>query len=162
MNKLLCSLACTWMTIIESQFYIIDSWFGIKCWIGSCLVVNVMKALSSPINKFKRTLFTIHLIWSCVLHRDHEIIGKEWTIYSKICVKRPLKNRQNKVDSDKRLLNEGPKYCRMLPLGHSAILFTCIKQKLVLKTKFRCFCEWPFYTGFTVNISSMVSVNLPL
>ena len=25
MNKLLCSLACTWITIIESQFYIIDS-----------------------------------------------------------------------------------------------------------------------------------------
>ena len=25
MNKLLCSLACTWMTIIDSQFYIIDS-----------------------------------------------------------------------------------------------------------------------------------------
>ena len=25
MNKLLCGLACTWMTIIDSQFYIIDS-----------------------------------------------------------------------------------------------------------------------------------------
>ena len=25
MNKLLCSLACTWITIIDSQFYIIDS-----------------------------------------------------------------------------------------------------------------------------------------
>ena len=25
MNKFLCSLACTWMTIIESHFYIIDS-----------------------------------------------------------------------------------------------------------------------------------------
>ena len=25
MNKILCSLACTWMTIIDSQFYIIDS-----------------------------------------------------------------------------------------------------------------------------------------
>ena len=24
MNKFLCSLACTWITIIESQFYIID------------------------------------------------------------------------------------------------------------------------------------------
>ena len=24
MNTFLCSLACTWMTIIESQFYIID------------------------------------------------------------------------------------------------------------------------------------------
>ena len=25
MNKFLCSLACTWMTIKDSQFYIIDS-----------------------------------------------------------------------------------------------------------------------------------------
>ena len=25
MNKFLCSLACTWTTIIDSQFYIIDS-----------------------------------------------------------------------------------------------------------------------------------------
>ena len=25
MNKFLCSLVCTWMTIIDSQFYIIDS-----------------------------------------------------------------------------------------------------------------------------------------
>ena len=25
MNKFLCSLACTWMPIIDSQFYIIDS-----------------------------------------------------------------------------------------------------------------------------------------
>ena len=25
MNKFLCSLACTWMTIIDSQFYIIES-----------------------------------------------------------------------------------------------------------------------------------------
>ena len=25
MNKFLCSLACTWMTIMDSQFYIIDS-----------------------------------------------------------------------------------------------------------------------------------------
>ena len=25
MDKFLCSLACTWITIIDSQFYIIDS-----------------------------------------------------------------------------------------------------------------------------------------
>ena len=36
MNKFLCSLACTWMTIIVSQFYIIDSLsldvsFKMKC-----------------------------------------------------------------------------------------------------------------------------------
>ena len=48
--------------------------------------------------------------------------------YSKTCLKRPLKNKQNKDLNDKWLLNEGQKYCRMLPLGHSAILLTCIKR----------------------------------
>ena len=36
--------------------------------------------------------------------------------HSKTCVKRPLKNRQNKS-----------KYCRMFLLEHSAIFLTCIK-----------------------------------
>ena len=48
--------------------------------------------------------------------------------YSKTCLKRPLKNRQNKDLNDKWWHNEGRKYCRMLPLEHSAILLTCIKQ----------------------------------
>ena len=47
-------------------------------------------------------------------------------------------------------LNEGRKYCRMLPLEHSAILLTCIKWLLVLKTNFLSFWEWPFKTGLTV------------
>ena len=44
-----------------------------------------------------------------------------------ICVKQPFKNRHNKGGNDKWQLNEGRKYCRMLPLEHSAILLTCIK-----------------------------------
>ena len=35
MNKFLCSLASTWMTIIDSQFFIIDSlfhWFEMLTW----------------------------------------------------------------------------------------------------------------------------------
>ena len=49
-------------------------------------------------------------------------------IYIKTCVKWPLKNRQNKDLNEKWELNEGLKYCRMLPLEHSAILLTCIKR----------------------------------
>ena len=48
--------------------------------------------------------------------------------YSKICVKRPIKNRQNKELDDKSQHDEGQKYCRMLPLEHSVILLTNIKQ----------------------------------
>ena len=45
MNKVLSSLAFTWMAIIDSQFYIIDSlsldvFIGMKCSLGGCLVVN--------------------------------------------------------------------------------------------------------------------------
>ena len=38
--------------------------------------------------------------------------------YSRTCLKLPLKNRQNKGLKDKWKLNEGRKYCRMLPLEH--------------------------------------------
>ena len=45
--------------------------------------------------------------------------------YSNPCVKRPLKNGQNKDINDNWWFNEGHEYCRMLPL---AILLTCIKR----------------------------------
>ena len=49
-------------------------------------------------------------------------------LYSKTCVRWPLKNRQNKNLYDKWYLNEGRKYCRMLPLEHSAILLTALSD----------------------------------
>ena len=39
-----------------------------------------------------------------------------------------LKIYNTKVLKTKSYLNEGRKYCRMLPLEHYAILLTCIKQ----------------------------------
>ena len=69
--------------------------------------------------------------------------------YSKTCLKGPLQNRQNKDLNDKWYLNEGRKYCRMLPLEHSAILLTCIMQSSVLK-KIGLLFEWLLKTGFTV------------
>ena len=50
------------------------------------------------------------------------------------------------------MLNAGQKYCRMLPLEHSAILQTCIKLLFVIKIFVLSVFEWPFYTGFTVNL----------
>ena len=47
--------------------------------------------------------------------------------YSKTCLKRPIKNRQNEDLNDKLYLNECRKYYR-IPLEHSAILMTCIKR----------------------------------
>ena len=42
----------------------------------------------------------------------------------------------------------------MLPLEHSAILLTCIKRYLVLKTNFGILFKWPLKTGFTVFITT--------
>ena len=53
---------------------------------------------------------------------------KVYITYSKTCVKWPLKNRQNIDLNDKWELNEGLKYCRMLPLENSAIILACIKR----------------------------------
>ena len=65
----------------------------------------------------KSILFVIHL-------KDQLKVIEIDVRYSKTCVKRPLKNRQNKDLNDKWLLNEGQKYCRMLPTFdlHQAII----------------------------------------
>ena len=48
MNKLLCCLACTWITIIDSPFYIIEfisrCFIVLKCYFGCCLVVKIPKS----------------------------------------------------------------------------------------------------------------------
>ena len=52
---------------------------------------------------------------------------------------------------DQLSLKVGQKYCRMLPLEHSAILSTFIKLPVVIKTFVLSTFEWLFYTGFTVQ-----------
>ena len=49
---------------------------------------------------------------------------------SKTCSKQPLKNRQTKVLKTNGSLMKVEKYCRMLPLEHTAMLLICIKQAL--------------------------------
>ena len=46
----------------------------------------------------------------------------------------------------------------MLPLEHSAILLTCIKSLLVLKTIFGLLFEWLLKTGFTVHYFCIVGL----
>ena len=47
--------------------------------------------------------------------------------FSETGLKLPFKNKQNNGLKGKWLLDEGLKYCRMLPLKHSAIHSICIK-----------------------------------
>ena len=57
--------------------------------------------------------------------------------------------------------NTGPKYCRLLPLEHSAILWTFIKLPVVIKTLVLFIFEWTFYTDFTV-IKLLCSTQLSM
>ena len=78
--------------------------------------------------------------------------------YSKTCVKQPLSKRLKIGFQDQLSLNAGQKYCRMLPLEHSAILLTLIKLPSFIKIFVLSIFEWPFYTGFTVYETSQVDV----
>ena len=69
-------------------------------------------------------------------------------LYSKTCLKQPLKRKTKIGFQDRLSLNAGQKYCRMLPWEHSAILLTFIKLQFVIKTFVLSIFEWPFYTGF--------------
>ena len=60
-----------------------------------------------------------------------------------------LKKTKNSFQ-DQLSLNAGQKYCRMLPLEHSAMLMTFIKLPVVIKIFVLSIFEGPFYTGFTV------------
>ena len=58
---------------------------------------------------------------------------------SKTCAKRPLENRQNKDLNDKWKLNEGHKYCRMLPLGEFCITFDLHLAIIGIENQFSAF-----------------------
>ena len=62
-----------------------------------------------------------------------------------LLTKRPKNGFQDRLS-----LNAGQKYCRMLPLEHSAILSTFIRLPFFIKTFALSIDKWPFYTGFTV------------
>ena len=71
-------------------------------------------------------------------------------IYRKTCLKQPLKKKTIIVFQGRLSLNAGQKYCRMLPLEHSAILSTFIKLPFAIKTFVLSIFEWLLKTGFTV------------
>ena len=84
-------------------------------------------------------------------------------VYSKTCVKQPLKNRPQIGFQCQLSLNASKKYCRMIQgehsaipltftLEHSAILLTFIKLPFVIKIFVLSIFEWPFYAGFTGHV----------
>ena len=79
-------------------------------------------------------------------------------IYSKTCLKRPVKKHTKIYFQDRLMLNAGQKYCRMLQREHSAILSTFINLPFVIKIFVLSFFEWPLNTGFTVPIQFLAIV----
>ena len=71
-------------------------------------------------------------------------------MYSKTCIKPPLKKKSKICFQDRLSLNAGQKYCRMLQREHSAILLTFIKLPFVIKTFVLSIFEWSLKTGLTV------------
>ena len=80
-------------------------------------------------------------------------------VYSKTCLKRPLKKKTKTVFQDRLSLNSGQKYCRMLPLEHSAILLTFIKLPFAIKTFVLSIYDWPLKTGFTVIVCKVKTIH---
>ena len=72
-------------------------------------------------------------------------------VYSKTCLKRPLKKKTKLGFLDRLSLNAGQKYCRMLQGEHSAMLSAFIKLPFVIKIFVLSIFEWPLKTGFTVQ-----------
>ena len=112
----------------------IDQPHCVNCWV----IIHCLSVSCTKINHSRCAL----VIWSSLqLTSKQWIITQQFTavadlflkslgtsLYSKTCVKRGLKKRQNKGLYVKWLFNECRKYCRMLLLEHSAILLTCSKQ----------------------------------
>ena len=67
-----------------------------------------------------------------------------------LCTVKPVLNGHSKIDKTKILMTNGS-LMKVESIAESAIILTCIKRLLVLKTNFCFFWEWLFYTGFTVS-----------
>ena len=94
--------------------------------------------------------FSPNMVHQEVDRNGLKITSQTSSNYSKTCVKWPLSKRQKICFQGQLAFNAGQKYCRMLPLEHSAILSTFIKLPFVIKIFVLSIFEWPFYIGFTV------------
>ena len=81
----------------------------------------------SHLDSYSLDLQLLHLMLFLRLPTWCNSFCSKWS-YSQTCFKRPLKTDKSKVLMENDSLMKVKMYCRMLPLEHSAILLTCIKQ----------------------------------
>ena len=91
----------------------------------------------------------MHIMAAQFWIRPHALFNL--SIYSKTCLKWPLKGRPKIVFQDRLSLNAGQTYCRMLHGEHFAIPLTFIKLPFAIKTFVLSIFERPLKTGFTVS-----------
>ena len=77
-------------------------------------------------------------------------MGAHASLYSKACLKQPLKKKTRTGFQYQLSLYVGQKYCRMLQGEHSAIFSTFIKLPFTIKTYVLSIFEWLLKTGFIV------------
>ena len=94
-------------------------------------------------------------------------------MYSRACLKRPLKKNTKIGFQDRLSLNAGQKNCKMLQGEHSAILLTFIKLSLSIKTlcciflsgrfrqvllyTYQLQCSFPFYSSPILLLQKLLS-----
>ena len=72
-------------------------------------------------------------------------IFSSFCLYSKSCLKGPLKKKTKIGIQDQLSLNAGQKYCRIIQAEHYAILLTFIKLPIVIEIFVLSIFELPFF-----------------
>ena len=104
------------------------------------------------INTLNTVLLTSYKNFKCGYTHANALVlfflEKEKKMYSKTCLKCPLKKKTKIGFQDLLSLNAGQKNCRMLQGEHSAILWTFIKLPSVIKTFVLSIFEWSLKISF--------------
>ena len=107
-----------------------------------------------------KTMNNSRVFYGHSIYFQEKLFNKKYlrSLYSKTCLKLPLKNN-TKMDFQYQVsLNAGQKYCRILQGEHSEILSTFIKLPFSIKTFVLSIFKWPLKTGFTVIILQVMKL----
>ena len=134
---------CTKVLILFSFFFVEGS--------SSILFIISYRLVQKFYDKNTKSVEDKPTGWNKITDFKNQVfIMKIKSFYSIKPVLRGHSKRRPKIGfQDPLSLNAGQKYCRILPLEHSAIISTFIKLPFVIKTFVLSIFEWPLKMGFT-------------
>ena len=91
-----------------------------------------------------------------------QFIAKSSSMYSKTCLKWPLKKKTKHWFQDQLSLNAGQKFCRMLQKSILQYFRHSLSYNMFLRPLFFSIFEWPLKTGFTVHKNLLALPTLDL